>query len=469
MVLECETYSNCSLPLAVSLVPIEHAMGIQIILEWEDLNQDLDLHVLAVNSLDPRVSCETSASNMDGCKDISLNHNKREGGDSEVVSISNVAANSRFTYMVFADDSSINGPLLGFTDGITVTVTDGVVANIEDVSVEAIEVGTKYWFVGCVKLVGDTFVFEPVDQYSREDPATANRLHCDNLFKRTIATPTTEPFCQNVDAVIKVRNSLTNQLVPNATVSLIKVSEEEEVIITEGLELDEDGKAFTLINENGQYSIKVEADGFISDERDLNVECSIEDCSSCSPSVFIPLSPTLEPGTMRLSLSWGPRPLDLDLQVVRRSFTDWSDECGTSYSQKTGCRLAVLDLDNTRGGNNGGETITLNSLDEQQDNIYMVFVDNFIGSKVDEFKSSEAHISMTDGVVSHNIDLQASEYKDEKYWLAGCIRFVDGSYEFMPLNAFFNDKPSEEVPDMCLENFGFSPPTTKSPWYKIWG
>ena len=124
MVLECETYSNCSLPLAVSLVPIEHAMGIQIILEWEDLNQDLDLHVLAVNSLDPRVSCETSASNMDGCKDISLNHNKREGGDSEVVSISNVAANSRFTYMVFADDSSINGPLLGFTDGITVTVTD---------------------------------------------------------------------------------------------------------------------------------------------------------------------------------------------------------------------------------------------------------------------------------------------------------------------------------------------------------
>ena len=320
--LNCESFVDCSIPVTASLVPISEAMGIQVILEWEDVSQDLDLHVLQVNGLDSRVSCETSHSNMNGCKDVSLNHNLKEGGDSEVISIHNVAANSRFSYMVFAEDNSIHGPLFGFSDGITVTVTDGVVANIEDFDYEAVEVGTKFWFVGCIKPVGDTYVFEAVDQFSRENPASSNRLLCDNLFKETIVAPTKEPFCRNVDLVVKVRNSLTNQLVQNSTVSVIRVSEEEEVIITEGLAVDTDGQAATLINENGQYSIKVEAEGYISNERNLKVACNISECTACSPNAFIPLSPVLEPGTMRISLSWGAKPLDLDLQVISKGHSN---------------------------------------------------------------------------------------------------------------------------------------------------
>merc|ERR1712111_289738 len=102
-----------------------------------------------------------------------------------------------------------------------------------------------------------------------------------------------------------------------------------------------------------------EADGFISDERSLEVACDIAECDSCQPQAFIPLSPELDPGTMRLSLSWDAKPLDLDLQVYRRSHNDWDDSCRTSYQQKTGCRFAVLDLDNTKGGEKGSETITL--------------------------------------------------------------------------------------------------------------
>merc|ERR1712025_899674 len=62
--------------------------------------------------------------------------------------------------------------------------------------------------------------------------------------------------------------------------------------------------------------------------------------------------------------------------VYRRSHNDWDDSCRTSYQQKTGCRFAVLDLDNTKGGDKGSETITLNSVPEQGNNVYMIFVDN---------------------------------------------------------------------------------------------
>ena len=466
--ISCDSQENCSVPLSVSMVPISQAQGIQVLLEWENMDQDLDLHVMQVNSLDNRVTCETSFSNMDGCKDTSLNHNIRNGGESEIVSIKNVAANSRFTFMVFAEDNSINGPVLSTSEGVTVTVTDGVVANIEDLALEPVEDGSKFWFVGCIKIVGETFIFETVDKFSRESPSSSNKLHCDSLFKQLRAGPTVEPFCPNVDLSIRVRNSLTNEIVPNATVSVIRLSEDDEVIITEGHPVDNDGQAATLVNQNGHYTVKVEADGFITSERDLQISCDIAECDQCSPSVFIPLSPTLEPGTMRLSLSWGARPLDLDFQVFRRTWNNWDDECRTYFGKKTGCGQAVLDLDNTKGGNNGAETISLKEVGEQEDNVYMVFVQDY-SAEPEQFKTSEAHISITDGRVSHSIDLQPISYKSEQYWLAGCIRFQAGSYEFMPLNVFFNSRPSDEVPDMCLENFGYQAPTTKKPWYKFWG
>ena len=153
----------------------------------------------------------------------------------------------------------------------------------------------------------------------------------------------------------------------------------------------------------------------------------------------------------------------------RRNWRNWDESCETSYRKKTGCNVATLDLDNTRGGNNGAETITLKEVDSQQDNVYMIFVNNYQASKVAEFKVSEAHVTITNGVVSHNLDLHSASHENENWWLAGCLRFTGDSYEFMALDVFFNSKPSEEVADMCLENFGYHVPTTEAPWYQFWG
>merc|ERR1712154_49881 len=71
-----------------------------------------------------------------------------------------------------------------------------------------------------------------------------------------------------------------------------------------------------------------------------------------------------------------------------------------------------------RGGNNGAETITLNQVESQQDNVYMIFVNNYLASKVEEFKVSEAHVTITDGVVSHNLDLHPGSHENENWWLS---------------------------------------------------
>jgi len=409
---------------------------------------------------------------MEGCKDTRLNHNIRQGGDgaSEIVKISNVAANSRFTYMVFAKDSSIEGPGLSTTEQeVTVTVTDGVTANIENMPLGSADTGSEYWFVGCLELVGETFNLQTVSEFSRESPALNNKLYCDSLFKQNNLGTTQPPFCPNVDMSVKVRNGLTNDMVPGAKVSVIRVEDDQEVIITEGSEVNVDGLTAAHVNQNGHYIVKVEAEGFIASEREIVVDCVLTDCDTCKPGAFVPLSPALEAGTLRFSLSWAEKPMDLDLYAYRRNWRDWDQSCETSYRKKTGCNVATLDLDNTRGGNNGAETITLKDVESQQDNVYMILVNNYVASKSAEFKHSEAHVTITNGIVSHNLDLNPADHDAENWWLAGCLRFNGDSYEFMALDVFFDSKPSEEVSDMCLENFGYNAPTTERPWYQFWG
>ena len=463
---------NCHVELSVSMIPKDQAGGIEILLGWEGQAQDLDLHVVQVNSLDNRVACETFFNNLAGCKDASLNHNIKLGGlnGSEIVKLTNAASNSRFTYLVFAADNSVTGPSLRAADA-TLTITDGSFAKVEEMPAftDATVAGIKYWFAGCLEIVGDSFNYAKVDKFSRESPYVTDKLYCDNFFKTTSRTTPIEPFCADVDMEVKVHDSMTNNVVPNASVTIIRIEEDTEETITEGGLSDEVGKTRSRIIQNGRYLVKIEADGYIAAKRDLEIKCKTSECDECKPKLLVALSPTLDPETIRITLSWVGMPNDLDFYVFRRTWSDWEDSCLTYYSKKTSCETATLDLDNRKGGDNGAETITFHNVGSQQDNVYMIFVQNYgYNPSPSEFKNSAAHITVTDGVVNSNADMSADSYNGEKHWVAGCLKIVGNSYEFQPLNVFFNSQPDEEVPDMCLDSFGFPAPTTKRPWYKIW-
>jgi len=263
---------------------------------------------------------------------------------------------------------------------------------------------------------------------------------------------------------------MTNTAVQNAYISIIRIVNDIEQTITEGTVPDVNGKTSARINQNGRYLVKIEANGYIAAKRDLEVKCDTSKCDKCQPTILVPLSPLLDPETIRLTLSWAEKPKDLDMFAYRRTWSDWSKSCLTYFSKKTDCETATLDLDNRKGGNNGAETITFHNVGSQQETVYMIFVQNYgYNPSAEEFKSSSAHLSITDGLVTSNVEMNARSYNGEKHWLAGCLKIVGTSYEFMPLNVFFNSQPDEEVPDMCLQSFGFEAPTTKDPWYKFWG
>jgi len=201
---------------------------------------------------------------------------------------------------------------------------------------------------------------------------------------------------------------------------------------------------------------------FTPTREEYTLSCDINDCRSCVPKLLVPLSPTLEEGQLRMVLGWGEKPKDLDIYVYRRNVAEWGTSCYTNYAQKRGCSEAHLDLDNTRGGNNGLETITLDDMPEHIGNVYMIFVQHYGYSRVtEEFRNSHAQIRITDGAQSSLVTLNPASYGGEKHWIAGCLRITGpSSYVFSPVNTFLNNRPDSEVPDLCLQTFGFSTTTT---------
>jgi hypothetical protein len=70
--------SDCQTEVLISMLPTNKDNQLQILLNWGDRTEDLDLHVIQVDKNNNRMTCETFFNNMDGCKDTSLNHNIKQ-------------------------------------------------------------------------------------------------------------------------------------------------------------------------------------------------------------------------------------------------------------------------------------------------------------------------------------------------------------------------------------------------------
>ena len=77
--------------------------------------------------------------------------------------------------------------------------------------------------------------------------------------------------------------------------------------------VDSNGTVLLPISSNGKYSATVTKPGYITATSTHEVSVSMDQCPHLAPSQLVPLSPTLQPGCVRLSLIWGKEPADLDL------------------------------------------------------------------------------------------------------------------------------------------------------------
>merc|ERR1719209_450891 len=200
-------------------------------------------------------------------------------------------------------------------------ITDGTNSVIEEIPdfTEDTVAGARYWLAGCMQIIGETFNYVPVNKFSRENPNVAEKLFCDNLFKNEVLTDPVEPFCENTNLHIVVHDSTTNDPVQNVTATVIVTKDDEEHLVVEGAVPDDNGILSLPIKQNGNYVVKVQGTGYITGKETVNVNCDISSCSVCEPSMLVAVSPILEPGEIRMTMSWGALPMDLDIYTQQKN------------------------------------------------------------------------------------------------------------------------------------------------------
>jgi len=125
---------------------------------------------------------------------------------------------------------------------------------------------------------------------------------------------------------------------------------------------------------------------------------------------------------LRLVLTWGPTPSDLDSRVV--FFNDNGDEvCKLYWNNKKCDDYATLDVDETNGGDNGPETITIKSIAPGIKAMYYVYdYSNLIGRTMTWVASdAKANIFGPNGAGAKIVPLNTSDLDGKRYFVVGCF------------------------------------------------
>ena len=173
----------------------------------------------------------------------------------------------------------------------------------------------------------------------------------------------------------------------------ISVNSSDGSIVFFDVPVDKDGTKSIELPKTGNYTVKISADGFID-----NI---IQNAFDEDIDIFVALSPELLPEETRIILTWDENPKDLDIFVMAVSKVS-STTCLTYYAQKNGCDEISLDLDNTNGGLNGAETVTLLNNTINKDYVYIIAIEDYhytIGNtNGSDFLESWATVRITNNV-----------------------------------------------------------------------
>ena len=298
----------------------------EIVLNWGDKADNLDLHTVQVDSQVSNNWCETYSGKRSGCALTELDQDVQNGGGSggEKITISQLG-DVPYSYMIVVKDNSANKNQLAEAEG-SIHITDGVrsLSRFLPTFVTGTPEGAYYWFVGCLRIVEKSFVFSPVDKLATENPYVTERLYCNDLFKKnpSAGIKPFDDFCTDVTLDIKfiIPN---NQVGREARVNIFSVDStgEQKIILAKSIKRWS-SVVKTPITTNGKYIVKVEGKAYTSTETEFDVRCKKLDCNSCKPWFVVPLiSVPDSQDQVRILLSWtGPsNALITKSQVVNSS------------------------------------------------------------------------------------------------------------------------------------------------------
>jgi hypothetical protein len=278
----------------------------------------------------------------------------------------------------------------------------------------------------------------------------------DNILAGNVNVET-DIFCQGIKLNVAVIDALTHERQAGGAVSVTRLSEEGEQVITTAAALDAQGELSVPITDAGLYEVNVEGAGYIRTRQSMFVECHPADCAVCSPSITVPLSPALSANQLRLTMGIEKQIQNKDLYVTA-SLRDDSVTCASSpIMDGESCE----GVDKMTGTENQG--VQFNKPSDETKNVYTLFArwNAPAGQDKKVLSDMKAWMSLSNGTIMEEINMDMSEYGGEKHWFAGCLLLTGdekgSGYQFRPLNIFLNERPDQEMADYCLETFGLQP------------
>ena len=172
---------------------------------------------------------------------------------------------------------------------------------------------------------------------------------------------------------VSFKDSQTNVLITNARVTAYL---NYNLLVTDSSVDGSDGTITFNVDCVGNFSGTVTADGFVSTGFWISVD-------SCGLSQTYTNTFSMDPVSDRVTIqfTWGSPPADnpddLDIWVVSVKNSDDSITCVTYFDDKTSCTDISLATDQTSGGLNGPENVTLSNPSVNKDYTYIIGIEDY--------------------------------------------------------------------------------------------
>jgi hypothetical protein len=201
---------------------------------------------------------------------------------------------------------------------------------------------------------------------------------------KNIPAVTLQPYGTKDSVKLHLINAVDGSAIKDANVTIrYGIDNDNNQSVAYSGITDENGY-FAITNmPYGQYTALFRKNGFISTNLNMKVD------ENSNSSYDLSMSPALAQGEMRIRLSWGANPSDLDSHLVK--YVNGNQEYHIYYSDPTGTNGDNLDRDDTDGY--GPETVTIKEVNASDKYVY--FVHKYAGEG--DIKNSGASVKISYG------------------------------------------------------------------------
>ncbi|QOY51973.1 carboxypeptidase-like regulatory domain-containing protein [Candidatus Sulfurimonas baltica] len=195
----------------------------------------------------------------------------------------------------------------------------------------------------------------------------------------------------------KIKDAVTGGNISGATIDIREDRDNTSGTIIDTLVSDSNGNYSINTLSTGYYTFNISKDGYITASENIYV------VGSETITKDLSISPILTSGEMRIKLSWGENPSDLDSHLVKKTgdATDYH-----IYYSNMNNNGDSLDTDDTSSF--GPETATI--ADVSSSSTYSYYVYHFSGSSTLKDSSAKVEIYYGDTTTTYNVPNEDGEY-----------------------------------------------------------